>query len=120
MNTITKSASTNIIVAIDLGKYKSVGSVCDQATGEFHFTTFEKRADVDINDTLLIQKNKSCERNFDGEVMKGKWVRNKNGTITIGFPNPAKDKNRLTVQSCKDGKMETVSKSGLLEKWTKK
>lgn len=79
-----------------------------------------KRADVDANDTMLIQKNKSCERNFDGDVMKGKWVRNKDGTITIGFPNPPKDKNRLTVQSCKDGKMETVSKSGLLEKWTKK
>jgi len=41
MNTITKSASTNVIVAIDLGKYKSVACVCDQATGEFRFVTFD-------------------------------------------------------------------------------
>jgi transposase len=41
MNTITKSASTNVIVAVDLGKYKSVACVHDPATGEFRFTTFE-------------------------------------------------------------------------------
>jgi transposase len=41
MNTITKSASTNVIVAVDLGKYKSVACVLDPATGEFRFTTFE-------------------------------------------------------------------------------
>jgi len=41
MNTITKSASTNVIVAIDLGKYKSVACVCDQATGEFRFSAFD-------------------------------------------------------------------------------
>jgi hypothetical protein len=33
MNTITKSASTNVIVAVDLGKYKSVACVHDPATG---------------------------------------------------------------------------------------
>ena len=41
MNTITKSASTNVIVAIDLGKYKSVACICDEATGEFRFLTFD-------------------------------------------------------------------------------
>jgi transposase len=42
MNTIptTASASTTIL-AIDLGKYKSVACVHDQATGEFAFTTFD-------------------------------------------------------------------------------
>ena len=39
MNTIT--ASTTIIVAIDLGKYKSVACAHDEATGEFRFTSFE-------------------------------------------------------------------------------
>jgi transposase len=42
MNTITTTASTiATILAIDLGKYKSVACVHDQATGEFRFTTFE-------------------------------------------------------------------------------
>jgi transposase len=41
MNTITNTASTNVILAIDLGKYKSVACVHDQANGEFSFTTFE-------------------------------------------------------------------------------
>jgi transposase len=42
MNTITTTASaTTSILAIDLGKYKSVACVHDRATGEFGFTTFE-------------------------------------------------------------------------------
>ena len=42
MNTITTTASTNAsILAIDLGKYKSVACVHDQDTGEFRFTTFD-------------------------------------------------------------------------------
>jgi len=41
MNTITSTASTNVILAIDLGKYKSVACVHDQATGEISFTTLE-------------------------------------------------------------------------------
>jgi len=46
MNTIITSASTNIILAIDLGKYKSVACVHGQGTdgsamGEYGFTTFE-------------------------------------------------------------------------------
>jgi transposase len=41
MNTISSTASTSTILAIDLGKYKSVACVHDQATGEIRFTTFE-------------------------------------------------------------------------------
>jgi DNA mismatch repair ATPase MutS len=42
MNTITTTASNNTtILAIDLGKYKSVACVLDNDTGEFRFTTFE-------------------------------------------------------------------------------
>ena len=42
MNTITTTASTNAsILAIDLGKYKSVACRHDEETGEFRFTTFE-------------------------------------------------------------------------------
>ena len=32
---------TSTILAIDLGKYKSVACVHDQATGEISFTTFD-------------------------------------------------------------------------------
>ena len=41
MNTLMNAASTSTILAIDLGKYKSVACVHDQATGEISFTTFE-------------------------------------------------------------------------------
>jgi transposase len=41
MNTITRTASTNNILAIDLGKYKSVACVHDQGTGECDFVTFD-------------------------------------------------------------------------------
>jgi transposase len=41
MNALAKSASTQTILAIDLGKYKSVACLHDQATGEIGFTTFE-------------------------------------------------------------------------------
>jgi hypothetical protein len=41
MNTITNTASTNTILGIDLGKYKSVACIHHQATGEPAFTTFE-------------------------------------------------------------------------------
>jgi hypothetical protein len=40
MNTTLKTASTTTILAIDLGKYKSVACVHDAATGEFRFTSF--------------------------------------------------------------------------------
>jgi transposase len=42
MNTITTTASSNAsILAIDLGKYKSVACVHEQDSGEFRFTTFD-------------------------------------------------------------------------------
>jgi transposase len=42
MNTITTTTSANTsILAIDLGKYKSIACVHDQKTGEFRFTTFD-------------------------------------------------------------------------------
>ena len=41
MNTIKATASTNTILAIDLGKYKSVVCILDQANGEYRFTTFD-------------------------------------------------------------------------------
>ena len=41
MNTITTAASTNTILAIDLGKYKCVACILDPNSGEFHFTTFD-------------------------------------------------------------------------------
>jgi hypothetical protein len=41
MNTITKTASTTTILAIDLGKYKCAACVHDRATGEYRFTTFD-------------------------------------------------------------------------------
>ena len=45
MNTITKNASTNVILAIDLGKYKSVACIHGRATGEYCFTTFDTTRD---------------------------------------------------------------------------
>src|SRR5436309_2665681 len=41
MNTISTTASTKTILAIDLGKYKSVVCLLDPDTGEYRFTTFE-------------------------------------------------------------------------------
>src|SRR5688572_20343366 len=41
MNTMTNTASTHTILAVDLGKYKSVACVHDPATGEYRFTSFE-------------------------------------------------------------------------------
>jgi transposase len=41
MNTITSTASTNVILAIDLGKYKSVACLHDQNSGEYRFTTLD-------------------------------------------------------------------------------
>ena len=41
MNTITTIASTSTILAIDLGKYKSVVCIHYQASGEYRFTSFE-------------------------------------------------------------------------------
>jgi hypothetical protein len=39
MNTIPAAASTSTILAIDLGKYKSVACLHDPGSGEIRFTT---------------------------------------------------------------------------------
>jgi hypothetical protein len=39
--TAATPTATGLILAIDLGKYKSVARVCYPATGEVLFTTFE-------------------------------------------------------------------------------
>ena len=41
MNTMTNTASTNPILAVDLGKYKSVACVHEPDSGEIRFRTFE-------------------------------------------------------------------------------
>ena len=41
MHTTTKTASTSTILAIDLGKYKSVVCMFDEGNGEFRFNSFE-------------------------------------------------------------------------------
>jgi hypothetical protein len=41
MNPIATTASTSAIVAIDLGKYKSVACIFDLATGEYAITSFQ-------------------------------------------------------------------------------
>jgi len=46
MNTISANASTSHILAIDLGKYKSVACLHDPDGGEIRFTTFEKNKGV--------------------------------------------------------------------------
>jgi transposase len=47
MTTTAKTTAADTILAIDLGKYKGVACVHDQATGEVRFTTFETtRADL--------------------------------------------------------------------------
>ena len=65
MNTITKSAAsitgcTSTILAIDLGKYKSVASVHDQASGEIGFTTI---------DTTRAELRKLIDREQPGVVV---------------------------------------------------
>jgi len=41
MNTIRTTASTSTILAIDLGKYKSVACIHEEDGGEIRFTTFD-------------------------------------------------------------------------------
>jgi transposase len=76
MNTIstassTTTASTSTILAIDLGKYKSVVCVHDQATGEIRFTTFDTgRAELH----KLIGKEQPAVIIIEACLLAG-WVR---------------------------------------------
>jgi transposase len=71
MNTISTTASTNAsILAIDLGKYKSVACVHHQGTGEFRFTTFETtRAEL----KKLIDKEQPAVAIIEACLLAG-WV----------------------------------------------
>jgi transposase len=70
MNTIHSTASTNIILAIDLGKYKSVACVHEEATGEIRFTTFEtSRAEL----RRLIEKERAGVVIIEACLLAG-WV----------------------------------------------
>jgi transposase len=79
MNTITTTASTNVILAIDLGKYKSVACVHDQATGEFSFTTFETtRAEL----RKLVDKEQPAVVVIEACLLAG-WVHDLCGALGV-------------------------------------
>jgi transposase len=79
MNTISTTASTNIILAIDLGKYKSVACVHDQATGEICFTTFETtRAEL----RRLIDKHQPAVVIIEACLLAG-WVHDLCGELGV-------------------------------------
>lgn len=75
MNTIAKiasptTASTSTILAIDLGKYKSVACIHDQATGEIRFTTLDTtRAELQ----KLISKDQPAVVIIEACLLAG-WV----------------------------------------------
>src|SRR6516164_7690904 len=80
MNTITTAsltngsaptASTSTILAIDLGKYKSVACLHDPDSGEFRFTTFEtSRAEL----SRLLAKERPAVVIIEACLLAG-WVR---------------------------------------------
>jgi transposase len=79
MNTISTTASTNIILAIDLGKYKSVACVHDQATGEICFATFETtRAEL----RRLIDKHQPAVVIIEACLLAG-WVHDLCGELGV-------------------------------------
>ena len=84
MNTITTTASTttastNTILAIDLGKYKSVACVHDQATGEIRFNTFDtSRAELG----RLIDKEQAAVVIIEACLLAG-WVHDLCGELGV-------------------------------------
>jgi transposase len=88
MNTITNSATTtaangvatvNTILAIDLGKYKSVACVHDQGTGEISFTTFDTtRAEL----RRLIDKHQPMVVIIEACLLAG-WVHDLCGELGV-------------------------------------
>jgi transposase len=80
MNTITTTASTTSnILAIDLGKYKSVACVHDQGTGEVGFTTLETtRAELQ----KLIGKTKPVVVIIEACLLAG-WVHDLCGELGV-------------------------------------
>src|SRR5262245_31215526 len=78
MNTI-RTASTSTILAIDLGKYKSVACVHDQATGEIRFTTFDtSRAEM----SKLIAKEQAGIVIIEACLLAG-WVHDLCGELDV-------------------------------------
>src|SRR5262245_2854426 len=70
MNTILKTASTSTILAVDLGKYKSVACVHDEATGEIRFTTIDtSRAEL----RRLLDKEQAAVVIIEACLLAG-WV----------------------------------------------
>ena len=52
----------NIILAIDLGKYKSVACVLDENTGEYRFTTVDNsRAEMRMLTRMTAGRTASCQ-----------------------------------------------------------
>src|SRR5881628_2182094 len=79
MNTISTTASTNTILAIDLGKYKSVACVHNQGTGEFGFTTFETtRAEL----RRLVSKEQPAVIIIEACLLAG-WVHDLCGELGV-------------------------------------
>jgi transposase len=70
MNTTLQTASTSTILAIDLGKYKSVVCVHDEASGEFRFTSFETTR---IELRQLIDKHRPAVVIIEACLLAG-WV----------------------------------------------
>ena len=79
MNTISNTASTNIILAIDLGKYKCVACVHDQATGEYRIITFDtSRAELH----KLIGKERPAAVIIEACLLAG-WVHDLCGELGV-------------------------------------
>jgi transposase len=84
MNTITKTgspstASTSTILAIDLGKYKSVACVHEEATGEMCFTSFDTtRAELQ----RLIAKEQPAVVIIEACLLAG-WVHDLCGELGV-------------------------------------
>jgi transposase len=80
MNTITTTASTHAsILAIDLGKYKSVACVHDPDTGECRFTTFDtSRAEL----RKLIGKESPAVAIIEACLLAG-WVHDLCGELGV-------------------------------------
>jgi transposase len=69
----------NIILAIDLGKYKSVACVLDESTGEYRFTTFDtSRAEMQ----KLISKEPSAVVIIEACLLAG-WVHDLCGELGV-------------------------------------
>src|SRR5262245_13864925 len=80
MTTTTPATAVRTILAIDLGKYKSVVCVHDQASGEVRFTSFETtRAEL----RKLMEKEQPAVVILEACLLAG-WVHDLCGELGIG------------------------------------